>query len=339
MSHPTDLELVDFVDGLLEEPRRDEVRQHAANCPSCAALIAEAASPIEDQGHDRPLKVDAPTQMVAGFRAEPGPVARGGMWRLEWAGVAEMVLVDQIEGTRAVVAPMVFDPLAGDERTRLLEASSSPFQLAAAVWTGLRRHAPVSAFAQHFGDVAPDVLDRVLADGHDGELGGVIRSAGEEAAAVRARLIMHLERFQEAKWAPPEAAAELFDVAGRLKQLGLRPSDLATQLDMLPADVTDVLRKRRGFTPTQAKAAAELLGMDPDVLSAAPPAPSALVIELQQPRWRPALIDQARRAGISEHEARTRAVQPVLAMAARTTGEKRGEPDWAQLVGDQLGPR
>ena len=335
MSHPSDLELADYVDAELDEATSEEVERHLDSCELCARLVAQAGTPLPfDEGAAAPIDEESAAALAVAFGDEPGPVEAGSLWRLEWDGAAEAVLVITVEADKVEIVPVVFDPLVGDEGTRLLEAGESPVRAAGAVWTGLRRRVPLGAFAQYLGACGEDVMERLFAGGQS--LGGPMRSSAEPAARVRARLILHLERLDGARWTPPQAAARPTTVSSRLEQLGMAPTELAKRLGMIPADVTAVLRGRRAFTDSEARAAAGLLGLDPTAIAQPPPVPAGLVIELQKPRWRSALARRGSRLGSTEHEVRARVAAAVMPMAARTTGPRRSEPDWAQLVADQL---
>lgn len=336
MSHPTDLELVDLVDGLLGDIERQEIRRHVSACARCAALVSELI-PEEPLAHRRGVAPAGPESLVRGFASNPGIVARGGLWRLEWDGAAEVVLVAAANGPDADVAPVVVDPLVGDEYCRFVSAEDSPLGLTLVVWAGLARRIPMAAFAQQFGMLAADVTARALDTGAGAGLGDQADTAAHSAAAVRARLVMSLHRFNEARWDPPQRATEPFDLIGRLKDVGLKASELARSLGMAPVDITDIARHRRSFTPSQAVLAGEVLGVEPSLLADRPPLDPGLVVELQQPIWRAAISRRATAARTDEQAARMATADAVLTLAARTTGSKRGEPDWAQLVGDELG--
>lgn len=332
MRHPTDLELVDYIDDELDVVRRAEVAAHLDSCTACRALVDDADEALPIPQLRQHGVAEAPAAAVAAaFSTPPGAVERGGLWRVAWSGTAIAVIVVENRGADIDVIPALFAPLVDDDETILLDHSDTTLGVPVTAWIGLRRTLPVAAFSQHLADITPEALARVLQQ-HSRP---AQRRRSPAAATTRAALVLALGSLQEARLTPPGATpGRPVNLAERINAAGLRPTELAARLGVPPAEITDVLRRRRRFSPDQATVVAELLGLEPGQVSASPAVDEGLLLEVQQPRWRALFEERARQASRSLEQEREAAVRAVLVMAARTTGTHRGTPDWAQLVGD-----
>ena len=116
------------------------------------------------------------------------------------------------------------------------------------------------------------------------------------------------------------------------------PSAIAEALGITPAEVTDIFRARRILDPPEEiDALADLLEVPAQDLEPLGGLPDALVCSIERPRYRSAIVRQARATRTSEIAIRVDVATNVLPMAVGASrGPKAAEPDWDDLIDDYL---
>lgn len=275
----------------------------------------------------------------------PDPV-RGQLWRAQWDGAAQLVLVLQVTGTgTAVVVPVTADPPASDENSVMLDAGQTVLGYPVTVWGGLATEIPFFVFDLPLGAVTPAITEAAehAAGGGQGALAdGVTACASAEppfdpAAGVRADLADALEGFRSASWAPSAVPGgrplrELLQGRAGMPAL-IR--ELAQVLGLNAPEVIGILQGTRAVPPEHVPVIARITGLaERDVQLAIAPLPDDLVRELSRPQWRKALGNWVPRGG-SEAAARLAVAHGTLALAARQTGPASADY-WPQRVGHYL---
>ena len=124
-AHPLDIDLADFVDGILDEPRALQLEAHLAGCAVCRIKRLR----LDQAPRAGPVRGGEPFTSPA-FEVpqvdEDAVPATGELWL---AGGEERVLVLVLGPhghERVLVAPVTLDVAAADDRTVVVDASRSP---------------------------------------------------------------------------------------------------------------------------------------------------------------------------------------------------------------------
>ncbi len=174
--HPLDVDLADFVGGLVDVEQREQLEQHLSECLLCRIKLRRLRDAVGEEfaadgsvrsDSEADARVDAwprfafPTSRsatVAVDRPEPGQ-----LWA---AGDEERILLLVVRQTedRVLVVPVTFDALSADDETIVVDAALSPFDVSLAVYPMLAVELPQSVLVGLFAEVvaAADV-DRLLA--------------------------------------------------------------------------------------------------------------------------------------------------------------------------------
>ncbi|MGO9334453.1 MAG: zf-HC2 domain-containing protein [Acidimicrobiales bacterium] len=332
MTHPTDLELAQFVDGLLNEQDADVVRRHLDGCAACRALVADigpanwsrrvptAAAPFTSGG------------LKEGFANVPGDPRPGELWHLEWEEDAALALVLAADLSSVHIVPVVVDTDAADESVVWISADDGPLGVELAAWVGLVISVPLGVLHASFGSVNAAAFVQVR---QAAATERSLASSGDMIIGGYAHIAAVIGRLSAAKWAEAPAQDPI-DLRKRAQDLGISVATLAQGLAVAPGEVTELFRGQRAPSPTEVEALANILQIDVLKLRRTPTIPEDMERSIERPAWRPRLRDRARKLGISEAAARRQLAVDLLPVAARTTGPTRGRPDWNQLIAELL---
>jgi transcriptional regulator with XRE-family HTH domain len=332
MTHPTDLELVEFVDGLLTEPDAGVVRLHLDVCDLCRALVTDigpanwseqaptAAAPLTSGG------------LKDGFASTHGDPKPGELWHLEWEEDATLALVLAVDPNRVHIVPVVVDTDAANEAIVRISADDGPLGVDLAAWVSLVASVSVGVLYVSFGSVSAAAVAQVhrLASG-----GRTLASSCDGVTAGYARVATVVGRLSAAQWAGA-STQDPVDLRKRAQDLGISVAKLSQDLAVAPGEITELFRGQRAPSAKEAEALSNILQIDLVDISRTPTIPEDIVRSIERPAWRPRLRDRARQRGISEAAARQQLAVDLLPVAARTTGTARGRPDWNQLIAEVL---
>ena len=154
MSHPSEELLNDYVDGLLTDDERLEVRRHLDSCPECNRTVAELQELI---ARARTLgEVEPARDLLPGIRpASAAPAAQG--WQ-RWAAAAAMI------GLIGLLAILRFGD--GGEQKASIENLLADFRVAETEYIRATEML-AAALEQRRDEIPPEtlaVLDRSLAE-------------------------------------------------------------------------------------------------------------------------------------------------------------------------------
>lgn len=162
MTHPTDLELVEFGDGLLAEPDAGVVRIHLDRCDLCRALVADIGP--ANWSAQAPT-VAAPLtsgRLKDGFASTHGDPRPGELWHLEWEGDATLALVLAVDSNRVQIVPVVVDTSAANGTVVWISADDGPLGVDLTAWVSLVASVSVGVLYTSFGPVSAAALAQVV---------------------------------------------------------------------------------------------------------------------------------------------------------------------------------
>ena len=311
--HPNELDLLDHADGAAF-PGDAEVAAHVATCEQCAALVRAFATSdptLDDRQHDvAHHRADPLTEALMAELPEP---AAGQLWRAEWDGLVQLLLVLSATDTTTETVPVIEAEAADDTSVELDRAllGWSAAVLAAEVAT-----LPIRVLDLCLGMVDATVVSRVhrVAAGEPGD-GDPIVSSLDERWGHRVQIHENLAALAEATWVPQTAEVGLVDL---LRTTWSRPKLLADDLGVTPGQATAILAGERPLNDDQRKAVGRRLGRE--IGPAAPP--DDVVWAIDHPTLRPRWRAKARRAGTQDNPAFRWETysNSNFALAARTTG-------------------
>lgn len=222
--------------------------------------------------------------------------AVGDVWRARWDDESALVLVLEVVGARARVAPCTLD-IADWELDGLPLLESRPLYVG---WSASRT-IPAITLDACFGTVS--VVERTAID--------------EDTEALDERLAAEL-----APLSTPQLAGEGDgSLPGLLASRSIQPSQLAADLDIPTNTALAIRRGKKPVTPLQARRLAHLLGIsEHEVLHGNPRLPDDLAEALHEHRHRAQLRDLASRRRLNDSEAWSTAAYGTLLTAARHTG-------------------
>ncbi|MHB1128856.1 MAG: hypothetical protein ACYC06_02260 [Ilumatobacteraceae bacterium] len=303
--HPSPIELADLADDILDRDTANVVRAHVAQCAYCRLLFRNAAeTAVDSTVHaTMPMSTGAPWRSYQTLAPTVGQI-----WRLSWDDVSVLGVlgrepVDLRMAVRLVVAEDDLEPATDSILADLAGDNITVAVLRAAVWVQLSTLE--TCVGEIIGDLElPDELLELT------NLSAWIETqlppwADDHTLDIVDQIAIDLEQLAEADWTSVrgDTDATQFDT-DRLLQAGI--------------DGPRVIELSRGAMPAANEyRALRSAGADPDALAAVP---SKVRAELDQPRYKIAILDHARLRRMTESQVRQElASQLRMPIAARTT--------------------
>ena len=270
-------------------------------------------------------------------------VVLGQVWRARWTEVSVLVLVLAVEGRDVQAAPVTIDPPAEDDRSLVVDGSSTAFGVDATAWAGLVSAVPVRVL-ERLVDVWTEEQVRWVVSMARGEpqqaplasrRGREIRSELDPVALFRAEIADDLELLRKAPALPVETPGAAPRTLASLLGEDIDLVVLGALLGLRQPEVMKLLRGKVAVSPKQMELIAKRTGLTVDSLAeTVRPLPLGLAMAAEHPRWRPTWVQRSRDFRIGEYEARLSGSYGAFALAARETG--RREPDWDQRLRQYL---
>jgi len=246
--HPLDVDLADLVDGLLDDAHSAQLDSHLADCLVCRIKhLRLMGAPPDGRGGTLP----APDFVVPSIDRSAEP-AVGDVW-LAGGDERVLVLIVRTGDGCALVTPVTLDDEAADEEVVIVDAATSPFRTALALYPALAMELPRAALAGRVATLVtaaglPDLLAGVAAT-----RGPVIAGATDPRLQLRQHLADRLGSMEET---PVDPAAGFQAPPARFEQVR---SELIADLRALrgaacavrPLDTWDdlVLAAGNGWVP------------------------------------------------------------------------------------------
>ena len=158
VAHTLDIDLVAFVDGILNAAEARLVEEHLSGCLSCrikrqrmADTLPIAIMHVGDIGVPDFKSID--TEDI-----DPSDAAAGDLW-LTAADDSVMVLVTKVRanGWGVVVVPVVLDVEVADAGTLVLDDTASPVDVPIAIYSDMANSLPISALSGRVIPTRPGV--------------------------------------------------------------------------------------------------------------------------------------------------------------------------------------
>jgi len=311
--HPNELDLLDHTTGEAF-PGDAEVAAHVATCAQCAALVQAFATsdPMLDEQQPEVVYHRATPLTEALVAGSPQPAA-GQLWRAEWDGLVQLLLVLAATDTTTETVPVIEAEAADDT---CVEIDRALLGWRAALLAAEAATLPIRVLDLFLGMVDDEVVARVhrVADGEVGD-GDPIVSPLDERWGHRVQIHENLAALAEATWVPHTAEPGLVDL---LRSTWSRPKLLADDLGITPGQATAILAGERPLNDDQRREVGHRLGRE--IGPAAPP--DDVVWAIDHPTLRPSWRAKARRAGRQDSPAFRWETysNSNFALAARTTG-------------------
>lgn len=146
VAHTPDIDLVDFVDGVLNAAEARLVEEHLSGCLSCRVKRQRMAdTPPIAMMHVGDMEVPD-FKSIDTEDIDPSGAAPGDLW-LTAADDAVMVLVTKVRPNDwgVVVVPVVLDIEIADSGTLVLDDTASPIDVPIAIYSGMANSLPISA--------------------------------------------------------------------------------------------------------------------------------------------------------------------------------------------------
>jgi transcriptional regulator with XRE-family HTH domain len=267
-----------------------------------------------------------PEQLRRALASAPPDPLPGQLWRARRDDTSMLVLLADVEPTAVYAIPVTMDDSYSTEDSVVLDRDASPLGLKLMVWPELARALPMRVLERYAGDLElpgadTNPMGAVRAVGRPGRR---VISPADPALEYRGRISDEAAFLAAAS--EPSGSGELPDI---LASAGLPTAELARVLNV---SSTEVLRLRRGerlMGSAEAARLAPVLGLAPDDLMAANPAPpDSLLAVASRPGRRAQVVALARVKNISEDSAFTRALFETYALAARASGDKDSAEAW-----------
>jgi hypothetical protein len=296
-------------------------------------------------------------------------VAVGQLWRLRWEQATELAVVLAVDRWWVTVAPVTTDVSAADEFSVLLPPTASVLSTALAACVSLECTVPLFVFDRQIAPASrptvdreqataqlppPDTLRDVWRAWRRGTAGPAHLSYGtalddgdldrRELRAVIASSFAVLVGASAS--VPGDPLGEVVPLAQRLRNLDMRPTDLARTTG-LPSQLFTRINRGLRVNRAEAEKLAVVLNADPQtVLNGNPALDDELITEVSRPRYRRVLRQLAYATGTSEDEQRWTTADAVSPQAARTVTSRQtpgagGAPPnhWAEKVDNYLKQR
>jgi hypothetical protein len=328
--HPTELELVTWLDAGEADRASLGVDVHLRGCALCRTLVASAGRPIATP---RPVPFEPQESFeVPKSREAPSP---GEVWRLAWDAVSELGLVwRSVDGYFSVV-PVRPDAGFADDRTVVVDSHAAILSGTLALWFGLESSVPLAVFDRYWFDVDPEPLAAIRArvrerkpiESAEFTMGTPIIDALDDRYEYREQLTDHFEALATSHWWTETSQSR------RLSDLVEASSAdwkaVTSALGMEPHERLRLQRSQRLLTDEDASRLAPLLGTTPSaVLATNPPVPLELANVLDRPRWKSRILERRLASGIDEATTRYQVAVAALALAARETVPASTEEQW-----------
>lgn len=285
---------------------------------------------MDAPGRSEPPSLGPLTAIFQESTADPEP---GQIWRAAWKSWVQLVLITVVRDDDVDAIPLSPDVEFADDETVPIDPGA-PLTHALGAWCGLSRRLPIRVLDVRVSTVnAADLAAVRVGDG----IGPPVTSILDERDQVRNALASRLAALAEATWLP--SSSEVIDLAAQVRKRGLKPSQLAAELNVAPGDVTDLLRRDRVPSPRQAEILAPLLDLEPEQLLAVDVDPD-LVWALDRPQFRRRLAESGIAEGhLDEAVWRLHVATARLPVAARSTGATSGRRRWLGLIETYLDDR
>lgn len=347
MTHPTMLELSDYIDGMATT----DVESHVIGCSTCQQAIQRAEG-VPAASRD-PKTTTAGTQLpehiaeALATARQPDP-ARGQLWRCQWGQTGLLAVVWLVDAADVTLMPASFDVERADQLTLIVDDEHSPLHLPLGVWTALETGASTAVLDRcygtlddkYVGDIAQlrsaRTTGRIPSDVKTGvEPGSVL----DERAVYRSDLAATLDRACRAAAWEPEASDDLptfIQVVSKLDRQKVRQ-----RFGWSSRDALGVFQGRRAPRPDE-MAALDVLAAEQGAeylpsQASQPPPPRELTAELNRPVWRPLIRQRARDTHHNDETATRRQLvndAQQLSLAARRDRDRA--VDWEEIVGRLL---
>lgn len=206
MGHPSDLDLLEYLESVLDEAAVERVESHLAECLVCRVSLDQMrrSSPFP-----LPPPIEVPDVSFWPLRVEdlPGTMARPGELWLTASDVASMVLVRaaELNAERFTVVPVVRDVEVVDRSARILDDTVSPIGEPIAIYDRLVVTVPPESLAQRIVPLR-DVDLLTLVDGDGVRHGTKLEGPGDPRHEFRQHLIDALTALD------PHADAQVDDL-------------------------------------------------------------------------------------------------------------------------------
>lgn len=310
--HPTELDLLDFATGEAFDGQVN-VAEHVGSCARCAALVETFTSTGALVGEELPnIEVERSDSLVQAITEPPPNPAPGQLWRAEWDGTVQLLLIVSATDATMEAVPLI-DAEALDEASVSIGMTLG---WNSAVVAADLATLPIRVLDRYLGTLSTGVVDRVrsVARGEPGD-GDPIVSKFDERWASRVQTSEQIAMLADATWVPQNAEP---DIPSLLHALWSRPQLLANDLGVRPGQATQILVGNRLLNDDQRRVVEQRLGRE-----IGPAAPAADVVwAFDHPSLRMSWRAKARRAGT--HDSPTFRWDTYLnssfALAARTTG-------------------
>lgn len=329
--HPADVLITSLLDGQLDNSRVVELRDHLGKCSLCRLRIGQ--SELDEETRTAipkgvPNPVLPASEVLENRETPPRP---GEVWRLVWEEVNELGVIDKLdeENQRVIVMPVLSDIDLADEWCGLTSIRVVDRELDVAASVALATSIPWCVLDARVGQV--EQLDELR------RLRGEFKHGGTPAKSRIARGLPLLSQFDRRA----ETMGELGDAFHNLAEANwgadipnvvtnhVPPSfDLLVSLG-IPVQRALAITRGEGTPSTEELV---IIGKETDVSSwTTPSIPDSLRLELNLPRWRPALRQRARENHTLEADERvTIALEARQPIAAR--GTHGGPVQWRTLL-------
>lgn len=316
--HPTEVQLVEWLDA------EDDVRStlpadaHVHECSYCRVLVAEAGEPVGVPsvlvGSQSTLEVPEPREFPTS----------GQVWRLTWNDVSELALVWRAIDDYFSVVPVRPDPDFADERTIIIESGSSVLPGDIALWFGMESYVPPAVFDRFWFEMdvgslttaRTSVRERKPVEAALVRTGVPITNALDARYEYREDLADRCESLIGANWRHEHESSRSF--AEMVNDAGCSWSDVTEVLGLHPHDRLRLMRGQLLFEEGDAERVSIILNVTADeVLATNPAIPNELASALDRPKWKPRIREERRVRCIDEGSARYHLAFAALTLATR----------------------
>ncbi|HEX7133625.1 MAG TPA: hypothetical protein VF228_13700 [Iamia sp.] len=237
-THPLDVDLVAFVDGVLDAAAVEDVEAHLGRCLICRLKrqrIAQAPPIGVADRHGGEAPAFDPIEVE---EADPSAVGTGELW-LTAADDAAMVLVTEVwpEGRGVVVVPVVLDVEVADDGTLVLDGTASPLAVPMAIYDGMLTRLPMATLRGRIVPARPGVDLLRLSEDHPGvSRGSPLEGPADPRHEVRQAIDEHLVGAEPSSTTPQHVFDERFE---ELRRAFYGRDDAAVRPLHLPPGVPD----------------------------------------------------------------------------------------------------
>lgn len=210
--HPLDIELVDYVDGLLDAGDASQIEEHIAACLQCR--IRRGRLSPERPIYLTPLAdINVPQVNWIETTADVSPAA-GQLW-VTSGSEGLVVLVRKADDDEATVVPVVFDVEVADHECVVIPKDVSPLGTPIAIYRQLPVNIPLAELSRRVEPI--NEVDLLAADGLDGAFhGAAITHAADPRLEIRQLLTDHLNALRTFDEDAPEVSPRVGDLVSEL---------------------------------------------------------------------------------------------------------------------------